>query len=501
MAEKNIRPGIIKNSAVCISMLTAATGIGYLFQMNHLLDTNIVMTYMIGVLLTASLTDGYLYGIVEALLALGAYNYFFVTPYFSMDVDNPSYLFSILIMLLASVLTSMLTSKVRYNEKRAREREAEAAELLQWTNRIAEARCIGDIAFHIVKNTGTMLGCRISCMIADDDGNLYGSYLCQTGADQLAWIPLLEREALNKAFHDADEPKYHDSAFYRDCPIYGRSGLLGALRIPMEEVALMEAAQLRMFASVKETAHLAMDRIYALKHQIKDNAIAERERDRATILRSISHDLRTPLAGIMGTSEMLLDMTEKASKRRLLEDIRQDAQWLYEMVENVLSLTRIQDGKLIHKEPEAFEEVIEAAVRRIQGRAQKRKIQIRLPGECLVVSMDIRLIEQVIINMLDNAITHTAEDGEIFVSLEKQEGEAVFEIKDNGTGIQEGELPYIFQLFYTSKGINSDKKKGVGLGLAICEAVIRAHNGNISAGNRKDTAGAVFRFTIPMEEY
>lgn len=500
MAEKSIRQRIMKNSIICIFMLTAATGIGYLFQMSHLLDTNIVMTYMIGVLLTASLTDGYLYGIVEALLALGAYNYFFVTPYFSMDVDNPSYMFSILMMLFASVITSMLTSKARYNEKKAKEREAEAAELLQWTNRIAEARCIGDIAVHIVKNTGTMLGCKISCMITDDSGNLYGSYLCQTDADQTEWIPLLEREELNKAFHGADKVKWHESTLYRDYPIYGRGGLLGALRMPMEEIALMEAAQLRIFASVKETARLAMGRIYALRHQIKDNAIAERERYRATILRSISHDLRTPLAGIMGTSEMLLDMTEEDSKRRLLEDIRQDAQWLYEMVENVLNLTRIQDGKLIHKEPEAFEEVIEAAVRRIQGRAQKRKIQIQLPGECLVVEMDIRLIEQAIINMLDNAINHTAQDGEIFISLKKQNREAVFEIKDNGTGIQEGELPYIFQLFYTSKGINSDKKKGVGLGLAICEAVIKAHNGNISAGNREDTAGAVFRFTIPMEE-
>lgn len=501
MGKQTDKRKIVKSILICLLLLAAATGAGYLFQNEKLSDTTIVMLYMISVLLAASMTEGYLYGIIEAFLATGAFNYFFVLPYYSLNIDNPSYAVTMFSMLFTAVITSMLTSKAKVNEKEAKEREKEALLLLELTNRVTEAKSMKELAENIVKYAGSILKCRVACMVTDDDGSLYGRFLYQDENGNIVWEGVKEKEELEAVFCGAHPSEYRDGLHYRFWAVYGQEGLLGALGIPLEEAVSMGETRARMFASVKETIRLGMERLYVLRRQMRDKAMMEKERYRSTLLRSISHDLRTPLAEIMGTSEILLDMLgEEEQKRKLLADISQDAQWLYELVQNVLSLTRLQDGELIHKEPEACEEVIETAVRRIHSRSTKHKIQVQIPEECLIAPMDVRLVEQVLINMLDNAVKHTPENSEIFVSVKKQGAEAVFEVKDNGKGISYKDFPYIFQSFYTTHKEEADKKKGMGLGLAICQSIVKAHGGKISAVNREDGNGAIFRFTIPMEE-
>lgn len=279
----------------------------------------------------------------------------------------------------------------------------------------------------------------------------------------------------------------------------GQNGLLGILRVPIEQAKEMSQAQMKMLMSIKETTCLAMDRMCSVRQQMRDKGIIEKEKERTILLRSISHDLRTPLAGIMGLAEILMDMAEEGrTQKQLIEDIYQDAEWLYQLVENILSLTRLRDGILIHKELEACEEVVDAAVQKMQRRAEGRRIQVFVPGECLVLPIDAKLIEQVLLNLLDNAIKFTNEEDEIQISVFREDGEAVFEVKDSGEGISQEDLPYIFQLFYTKSKENNGKKKGTGMGLVICESIVKAHGGSISAGNRKDGTGAVLRFTLPL---
>lgn len=489
------------NALVSLLLLAAATGTGYLFRSNGLLDTNIVMIYMLCVLFVTSMTEGFVYGIIAAVLAMCAFNYFFVTPYYSLNVDHPSYLTAMVSMLFAALVTSMITSKSKMNEKEAREREFETSTLLSLTNQMSEAESMVEIAVNVVKYTSSILKCDIACMITQDDGRLCGRYLRRVQGLEQIWEDLLDKEELEKAFLGPVRPEFRDGPVYRDWPVYGQNGLLGALRIPLRESGKLTQAQMKMFFSMKETASLAMERKRVLKQQIHDNELVIKERYRSTLLRSISHDLRTPLAGIMGTSGILLDMMgEKDEKSRLVEDISRDAQWLYELVENVLGLTRLQEGELLHKEPEACEEVIETAIRRIRGRSRARILRIKVPQECLVVPMDIRLIEQVLVNLLDNAVKHTAENGEISLSVRRRENEAVFEVMDDGDGISREDMPYIFQLFYTTHGVHKDKKKGTGIGLAICESIVRAHGGKIYAMAREDKSGAVFQFTIPIKQ-
>lgn len=226
------------------------------------------------------------------------------------------------------------------------------------------------------------------------------------------------------------------------------------------------------------------------------------ERYRANLLRAISHDLRTPLSGIMGTAEVLIGMSDEGDERRALaKGIYRDAEWLHSLVENILSLTRLQDGGLaIKKQPEAVEEVVEGAVSRIAKRAPERDITVSIPDELLLVPMDAKLVEQMLINLLDNAVKHTAPEAEISVRVWKAGGEACFSVADRGAGISDADMPNIFKTFYTVSARGADSQRGVGLGLAICDAIVTAHGGGIAARNRSDGPGAEFTFTLPMGE-
>ena len=157
-----------------------------------------------------------------------------------------------------------------------------------------------------------------------------------------------------------------------------------------------------MLHSMMENVSLALERIAVTMERIEDRQKMERERERANLLRAISHDLRTPLSGIMGTSEILMDMTEKEDKRQqLLRGIYQDADWLKSLVENILSLTRLQDGQVVvHKEMEAMEEIVESAISHVEKAFPDREIQVEIPEDFHLVPMDARLIEQVITNLL-----------------------------------------------------------------------------------------------------
>ena len=253
-----------------------------------------------------------------------------------------------------------------------------------------------------------------------------------------------------------------------------------------------------------ESTALAMDRFRASLQRIRLHEETVQERYRVNLLRAISHDLRTPLAGMMGTSEMLLGMTDSSDPRySLMEGIHHDAGWLHSLVENILSLTRLQDGMLaISKQMEAAEEILGGAARYVMRHHLGYDIEVHAPEELFLVPMDAKLISQALINLLENAVKHTDPPGEICVSVEedRESRSAVFSVRDRGSGIGGADLPHIFELFYTSHAKESDSRKGVGLGLAICDTIVKAHGGTIWARNRTDGPGAEFVFSLPLEE-
>ena len=239
-----------------------------------------------------------------------------------------------------------------------------------------------------------------------------------------------------------------------------------------------------------------------IKRQESVRAEVEKEKMRGNLLRAISHDLRTPLTGISGAATAVLEqhgnMTWEQEKE-MLQDIDEDAQWLIRMVENLLSITRISSGQTkIAKTDEAAEEVIAAVMMSFRKQHPKLRVHVSVPDELLIVPMDAILIRQVLLNLLENAAQHAGENIEIWLSVEKRDGWAVFSVRDNGCGIPEDDLPHLFDGSLKTDS-TADASRGMGIGLSVCKTIVKAHGGTIHANN-SEKGGAVFTFTLPPTE-
>ena len=240
-----------------------------------------------------------------------------------------------------------------------------------------------------------------------------------------------------------------------------------------------------------------------IKQQEKIRAESDREKMRANLLRAVSHDLRTPLTSIYGSCSAILENYGKlreGQQLKLLREMREDAQWLIRMVENLLSVTRIDSRKVeVIKTPTVLEELIDTVMVRFQKMYPEQRVQVEIPEEFISIPMDPVLIEQVLINILENAVFHAEGMTELNLRVSVRGKQAVFEVEDNGCGILRERLDKIFTGFFEKKGLPSDgRKSNMGIGLSVCAAIIQAHGGNIEAGNREG-GGAVFRFFLERE--
>ena len=241
-----------------------------------------------------------------------------------------------------------------------------------------------------------------------------------------------------------------------------------------------------------------------IKHQEAVKAEGERERMRANLLRAISHDLRTPLTTIYSSCSALLERRESLSvpqQNKMLEGIREDSEWLVRMVENLLSVTRIDSGQVqLVKEPTVLEELIDSVVQKFQKRYPDQEVELELPEDIVLIPMDPMLIEQVLTNLLENAIYHAKGMQRLCLRVFTLGDRAIFEVRDDGCGIDEALLKDIFNGRALGSAVPADgKKRSAGIGLSVCASIIKAHGGNISAENSSG-GGAVLRFSLTMEE-
>lgn len=240
-----------------------------------------------------------------------------------------------------------------------------------------------------------------------------------------------------------------------------------------------------------------------LKQQEKERYIRQMEEMRSNLLRAVSHDLRTPLTSIQGAASLLTEQFDKLSDARrtsLLRQISDDAEWLIRMVENLLSITRINAGETrVHKRVEAAEEIIAEAVRKFRRRFPTPPVEIRLPDDLLLVPMDPILIEQVVTNLLENVVYHAEGATRIVIRLYRQTGSAVFAISDDGKGINPSILPTLFTGMPSASILSGDSRKNMGIGLTVCHTIIAAHGGQMTAENLPE-GGALICFTLPLKE-
>lgn len=241
-----------------------------------------------------------------------------------------------------------------------------------------------------------------------------------------------------------------------------------------------------------------------VRQQDKMRAETEREKMRANLLRAVSHDLRTPLTTIFGSSSVIMNQYDELSKEQILQltkGIQEDSQWLIEMVENLLSVTKVNGGSVhLNKTPTVLEELVDTVLIRFKKRYPNQKIQVEIPDEFVIIPMDALLIEQVIVNILENAVQHAHGMTKLILRVFVIKNHAIFEIIDDGCGVAKEHLQDIFTGYYEKKDAPVDsQKKSMGIGLSVCASIVKAHDGEISVENRKE-GGCCFRFALATEE-
>ncbi len=282
-------------------------------------------------------------------------------------------------------------------------------------------------------------------------------------------------------------------------PLVAPRGIMGVLGLkPPAAATLADPEQLHLLETFANQTALAIERAMLAEEAQRAQVEVEAERLRSAFLSSVSHDLKTPLASITGAASSLLEgeqYIDPKSRRELIEGIHEEADRLNRVVSNVLDMSRLESGPItLRRDWHPLEEVVDAAIAGVHSRREKRVITRDLSPALPLVSIDGVLIGQVLANLLDNAIKYTPPDSSIRVSARPEEGGVLVEVADSGPGLPPGSEQRLFEKFYQAGP--GGRRGGVGLGLAICRAIVDAHGGHIWAENRPE-GGAVFRFTLP----
>ena len=511
---------------VTAAIFAAASLIGYGFSIAGFPDASIALVYLLAVLFAVRQTSSLLTGLITSLAATFCFNYFFAEPRFTLTVNDPNYYVTFLVMTVTALAVSTLTARVRRDAQTAREREQDAKALYTLTNLLSDAPNMETIEEIAAGAVSEGLQCGAGCLGFDASGNPEQTYIYKPYGRERSLIRREpeEKEELLFRLNHLREDHYEGEEFY-DWPMFSEDKILGVIRIQRADMEKMDPSQIRMLHAMLDSISLAMDRFRTAEQRIQSREEASRERYRANLLRSISHDIRTPLTGIIGTSEMLTArLADEPDARQMAEHIRKDAAWLHSLVENILTLTRLQDqGLSVAMETEVVEEIVGGAVARVAELHPDHEIEVELPEELLMAPMDAKLIEQVIINLLENAIKHSPPNGPVLVTVAAGAADwlrpgagdpqdaggqgaaslrdmVMISVCDEGTGIREKDLPHIFELFYSVEHHNRSRQRSYGLGLTICETIIRAHQGLIAARNREGAQGAEFAFALSQQK-
>ena len=295
--------------------------------------------------------------------------------------------------------------------------------------------------------------------------------------------------------------EYFPEDKYLYIPISLGSNIYGVIIIEINEITIDSLENSILFSIIGECA-ISLENNYILKENEKSKRIAQNEELRGNLLRSISHDLRTPLTSIAGNADNLLLNSESFSletRKQMYLTIYEESMWLHNLVENILAITKIEEGKMnFNYTTELIDDVIIEAIKRIKNNKIKHEIIYKSNYEMVLVKIDARLILQVIINLIDNAIKYSNEGTQIKIETVKKDKRINVIISDNGFGIPDDIKPYVFDRFYTGNVI-ADGRKSLGLGLALCKSIIKAHNGEILVADNEPN-GTKITFTLPIEE-
>jgi two-component system sensor histidine kinase KdpD len=477
--------------AWAIGVITLCTVIDAVL-LSYVSLTILVMVYLLAVALIAA-RYGAGPSILASILSVLAFDFFFVPPFYTFAVADTQYLVVFAVMLVVALLISTLTARIQGQADAARERERRTAALYAMSRELANTASPKRLVDVATKHIGEVMESRVAILLPDPSGQLVPT---DTG------FPLdkSERAVAEWAFsHNqpaglGTETLPGSQAMY--LPLTGSHGTVGVLGIqPAHPSHVTAPEQLHLLETFASQTALAIERANLEEESQKAKVQIETERTRNALLSSISHDLKTPLAAITGAATSLIyDTTGEC--RELAQTIAEEADRLNRLIRNLLDMTRLEAGAVqVRKEWHALEEIVGAVLARLDDRLQGRPVAIDIPDDLPLVPLDSVLIEQVLVNLLENAIKYTPPKSPIEISASITDAQVLVQVADRGPGIPPGDEERVFDKFYRARPNGSS---GVGLGLTVCRGIVEAHGGKIWAQNR-DGGGAAFQFTLPME--
>ncbi len=493
---------------VTLLVLTVTTLLSVLLFRLGFTDSNIIPVYILGVLVTSLVTRGYSCGIMGSLLSVMLFNFFFTEPRFTFHAYDSKYTVTFAIMLTASVITGTLASKLKSQAKLSAQAAFRTKVLLD-TNQLLQKAQDNDDIFNTTATQLVKLLDRSVVMYASDGRTLSKSSFFPAGSDSDPGTDLFsdtERKTAQWVFENRHRAGATTDTMDRAACLYLairiNSNVYGVVGIRINGKPL-ETFENSMLLSIIGECALALDNSRNAREKELAAVLAKNEQLRADLLRAISHDLRTPLTSISGNAGNLLsdyDKLDEETKKQIFIDIFDDAQWLIGLVENLLSVTRIEEGKMkFNMSVQLMDEVIEEAMKHVDRHAAEHTVTVDCRDELLLARMDAKLIVQVIINLVDNAVKYTAAGTAIRVIAEKKDGFVSVSVVDNGNGIPDAIKPRVFEMFYTGDNSIADSRRSLGLGLPLCRSIVNAHGGEITLTDN-EPHGCVFTFTVPSGE-
>ena len=440
---------LLRDWAVSVAILILATVVAFAFSRVGFSEANIIAIYLLGVLLTSMATSTRSSYVLSAIGSVLVFNFFFTSPQFSLQVYVHGAPLTFLVMIVAALIVGTLTDRLKSQVKQSAQ-AAYRTNLLLETNQMLQKTASDDDIFRAAQ-----------------------TQLRKLLGRELTVTPGTSRES------PADAIRYPIRVGDR---VYGEATIEGA-----EPPAAFENS---LLLSILGECALVLESRRNKREKEEAALQARNENIRANLLRSVSHDLRTPLTTISGNAAILMENEQTltdAERHRMYSDIYDDSEWLNNLVENMLAVTRIVEG------------LVSEALLHISPEKREHTITVRHEDDLLLAMCDARMVMQVIINLVNNAIKYTPAGSSIAIHTKQEAGTVVISVADNGPGIPDEEKEQVFQMFYTGSHPVADSRRSLGLGLSLCKSIVLSHGGEIAVSDNRPN-GSIFTFTLPSGE-
>ena len=489
----------VEDTAKSIGILLLATLLGMGFARLGFTEPNIITLYILGVLVISVITTNRAYSLVASIVSVLVFNFFFTVPQFTFRAYDKGYPVTFLIMFLAA-------AKLKNHAKQSAQSAYRTKVLFDTNQLLQQAKGKEAIISAAASQLNKLLGKAVVAYLSEN-GELSEPYMCPE-KEGVAGKYCSDSEkavavwAMKNNKHAGATTDTLSGAKCLYLAVRVNQNVYGVVGIAIEGEPL-DAFENSVVLSIIGESALALENEKNAKEKEEAAILAKNEQLRANLLRAISHDLRTPLTSISGNASNLLsngDEFSAATRKQIYTDIYDDAMWLINLVENLLAVTRIEDGRMnMNLSAELMDEVVAEALRHIDRKSVEHTITVKSSEEFILAKIDAKLIVQVIINIVDNAIKYTPEHSEITIATRKDKEQVVIEIADNGPGISEEGKAHVFDMFYSGANKIADSRRSLGLGLSLCKSIVNAHGGTISVADNVPH-GTIFTFTLPAGE-